>query len=80
MSDTPELPELEPLEEAAAPEAAPVAPTGPVAGPMPVSLPGLPAPAFGMRAQKQYYRVFFAGMVMFLVCMMPFGPQWAMAG
>lgn len=80
MSDTPELPELEPLEEEAVLEPAPAAPTAPVAGPMPVSLSGLPAPAFGMRAQKQYYRFFFAGVVMFLGCLMPFGPEWAMAG
>ena len=40
MSDTPELPELEPLEESAAPQAAS---TQPATGPMPVALPGLPA-------------------------------------
>lgn len=77
MSDTPELPELEPLEESAAPQAAPAQPA---AGPMLVALPGLPAPAFGIRGQRQYYRFFFAGLVMFLGCMMPFGPEWAMAG
>ena len=81
MSDTPELPELEPLEESAAaqPEAAAPA-AAPAAGPSLVALPGLPAPAFGMRAQRQYYRFFFAGLVMFLGCLMPFGPEWAMAG
>lgn len=78
MTDTPELPELEPLEEAAASQPAPAA--MPAGASMPVSLSGLPAPAFGMRAQKQYYRFFFAGLVMFLGCMMPFGPEWEMAG
>ncbi len=78
MTDTPELPELEPLEEAAASQ--PASAAMPAGASMPVSLSGLPAPAFGMRAQKQYYRFFFAGLVMFLGCLMPFGPEWAMAG
>lgn len=80
MSDTPDLPELEPLEEAAATPDGAATSAQPPAGPLPVTLPGLPAPAFGIRGQRQYYRFFFAGLVMFLGCMMPFGPEWAMAG
>ena len=40
----------------------------------------MPAPAFGMRAQKEYYRFFFAGLVMFLGCLMPFGPEADLVG
>ncbi len=47
---------------------------------MPVSLAGLPAPVFGIRAQKEYYRFFFAGLVLFVGCLMPWGPEWQMAG
>ncbi len=46
----------------------------------PVSLGGLPAPLFGARAQKEYYRFFFAGLVLFMGCLMPWGPEWQMAG
>ena len=47
---------------------------------MPVALGGLPAPVFGIRAQKEYYRFFFAGLVLFMGCLMPWGPEWEMAG
>ena len=74
------VPELEPLEESAM-DPAPAAPA-PAAGAsaMPVSMAGMPAPAFGMRAQKEYYRFLFAGVLMFLGCMMPFGPELDQAG
>ena len=47
---------------------------------MSVTLGGLPAPAFGIRAQKEYYRFFFAGLVLFMGCLMPWGPEREMAG
>lgn len=74
--DTADMPELEPMEEAAAaPEAAATAPAQ-----RPKGLPGLAPPAFNPTADKEYYRFFFAGVVMFLGCMMPFGPEWDMNG
>jgi hypothetical protein len=78
MSNAGDIPELEPLEELAAP-----APAAPAVGAMavtPVSLGGLPAPMYGARAQKEYYRFFFAGLVLFMGCLMPWGPEWEMAG
>jgi hypothetical protein len=77
MSNTGDIPELEPLEEVAAPVAA--APAGVVVE-TPVTMGGLPAPFFGKRAQKEYYRFFFAGFVLFMGCLMPWGPEWEMAG
>lgn len=80
---TDELQELEPLEEpaqepGAAPAATPGDPPGaPVAPPV---HPGLAAPAYNPAADKQYFRFLFAGVVMFLGCLMPFGPEWDMAG
>lgn len=76
MTNSGDVPELEPLEESAAAAPPPQAAGGVTA----VSLPGLPAPVFGTRAQTEYYRFFFAGLIMFLGCMMPFGPEWEMAG
>lgn len=75
---TDELPELEPL-EAAAPAAALAAnaPTPPMAPPVP---PGLPAPAYNPAADKEYYRFLFGGVVITIGCLMPFGPEWDMAG
>jgi len=74
--ETPELQELEPLEEAP--------PAGPEPGlqppPAPRAAPGLPAPAFNPTADKEYYRFLLAGVVMFIGCMMPFGPDWTMNG
>ena len=76
--ETPELRELEPLEEAPA-AAEPTAASAPVPEPARVA-PGLPAPAFNPTADKEYYRFLLAGVVMFIGCMMPFGPDWSMAG
>ncbi len=66
--DTPEV----------APAAEPVQ-AGPAA-PISVTQFGMPAPAFSVKAHKEHYRFFFAGLIMFLGCLMPFGPEWAMAG
>jgi hypothetical protein len=65
-----QLADLEPLADG--PHPAPVMP-GPSAG-------GLPAPAYNPVADKEYYRFLFAGVVMLLGCLMPFGPQWHLAG
>ena len=67
MSDV-ELEELEPLEEA---------PQGGHAtgGVMPVQVNGgLPAPAYNPSADKEYYRFLFAGLIILVGCLMPFGP------
>jgi hypothetical protein len=69
-----DLQELEPLE---APTPEPGAPDPSAA---PRAAPGLPAPAFNPAADKEYYRFLFAGVVMFVGCMMPFGPDWNMNG
>lgn len=71
------LPDLEPLEETAA---APPTATPQQGSAMAVSMAGMPAPLFSMRAQREYYRFMFAGVLMLLGCMMPFGPEWDMAG
>lgn len=70
--DVEQLDELEPLEDGPL-AAAPMMAAGPAPG-------GLPAPAYNPTADKEYYRFLFAGVVMFIGCMMPFGPQWQMAG
>lgn len=57
---------------AAMPPEAAGAPRQPVAG--------LPAPAFNPGVDKEYYRFLFAGLVMLIGCLMPFGPEWEMAG
>ncbi len=69
---------LEPFEEAAPAGAAAGMPAMP--GPTGPQAPGLPAPAFNPSADKEYYRFMFAGVIMFVGCMMPFGPEWDMAG
>lgn len=74
MSNAGDMPELEPLEEVAA------APSVDAQGATPVSLPGMPAPVFGMRAPKEYYRFFFAGLLIVLGCLMPWGPQMDLVG
>ncbi len=84
-SNVPELEELEPLEELApAPadagqalaEAAPRA-----SGPQHVVMSsGLPAPFYSRTASKEWYRFLFAGVLIAMGCLMPFGPQWEMAG
>lgn len=81
--DIPELDELEPLEDA---DAQPTA-EGEQAAPPSIAdrtlallSAGLAPPANNPRAEKEYYRFLFAGVVMFLGCMMPFGPEWGMSG
>ncbi len=59
-----------------APGATAVSPVGAPRGAVPV----LPAPAFNPGVDKEYYRFLFAGVIMLLGCMMPFGPEWEMAG
>ncbi len=76
MSNSGDQSALEPLEEQATPQAQGQAPSvTPV-----VQTSGAGAPAFGPRAHKEYYRFFFAGLIMFVGCLMPFGPEWGMAG
>jgi O-antigen ligase len=38
-------------------------------------LAGAPAPAFHAWAHREYYRFLFAGVLVFVGCLMPFGPQ-----
>jgi hypothetical protein len=45
------------------------------------SLRSLPAPAFNpLCADKAYYKFLFAGVLMFVGCMMPFGPDYQQVG
>lgn len=77
---TEELSELEPIQDAPAADAA--APS-PAAQPNPGGMRNagvLGAPAFNPSADREYYRFLFAGVIMFLGCMMPWGPDWTMAG
>lgn len=67
MSDVEHLEELEPLEEV---QEAPA-----TTAVMPVQVTGgMPAPAYNPSADKEYYRFMFAGMLILLGCLMPFGP------
>jgi hypothetical protein len=79
--DIPELQDLEPIDSPAAPEA----------GPAPVAMTssdamlqqlrsGLQAPAYNPRADKFYFRFLFCGVLMFVGCLMPFGPQLDLVG
>jgi hypothetical protein len=72
---TEELQELESIEEPPPPP--PEEPTAEAPRP---GAPSLPAPAYNPAADKEYYRFLFAGLVMFIGCLMPFGPDWSMAG
>ena len=83
---TDELQELELLEEApaesqAAPDPNAAGMAAALAAGAPV-MPGvMPAPAFNPLADKEYYRFFFSGLVMFLGCLMPWGTDsWEAAG
>lgn len=70
MTESVELPppELEPLPD-------------PVAGGAPSGLRGgLPPIFYRPDAHQEYYRFLFAGIVMTLGCLMPFGPEWEQAG
>ena len=73
-----ELDELQPLAEQADPTPAATAPRASV--PPVFAGTGCVSPAFNPAAQKEYYRFFFAGMVMLLGCLMPFGPDYAGVG
>src|SRR5690606_7393079 len=49
--------------------------------PMAAQRPGLAAPAFNMYCgDKMFYRFLFAGVVMFVGCMMPFSADLSRAG
>ncbi|MFO1052420.1 MAG: hypothetical protein U1F36_09415 [Planctomycetota bacterium] len=75
---TDELPELEPLDTPATAPAMEAAAAGqPAQKP---SSPGLPAPAYSVGADKEYYRFLFAGVVITVGSLMPYGPEWDMAG
>lgn len=74
---TEELQELEPLDEQPKP-----APAGrgaaPAGAPMAVAAGGSPvlgAPAYNPAAGKEYFRFLFAGVFLFIGCMMPWGPH-----
>lgn len=71
--DVEKLEELEPLAEGTPNQPAPAAMARPAVG-------VLPAPAYNPSADKEYYRFLFAGVIMFVGCLMPFGPQLEMAG
>lgn len=78
---TEELQELEPLEEPTNAAAAEAAEPGMVHAPAPAAAAaGAPAPAYNPAADKQYYRFLLSGVVMLIGCLMPFGPDWEMAG
>lgn len=80
--DIPELQDLEPIESPAAPEAAAGAAPA-MASPDAVVQQlrsGLPAPAYNPRADKFYFRFLFCGVLMFVGCLMPFGPQLDLVG
>lgn len=72
---TEELQELEPVQ--AMPDEAQEQTTTPSGG---KRAPILGAPAFNPNADKEYYRFLFAGVLMLLGCLMPWGPEWSMAG
>lgn len=76
---TEELQELEPADEPAT-TADGIAPNGDVPVVARPSGGILGAPAFNPAADKEYYRFLFAGVVMLLGCLMPWGPEWEMAG
>ena len=75
---TEELKELEPFDESAPVVGATGAEHMAASGGRGTAILG--APAFNPAADKEYYRFVFAGVVMFLGCMMPWGPEWEMAG
>lgn len=77
-NDIPELPAFEGA-ESTQPEAGPAMPSVPEATLMALRS-GLPCPAYNPRADKAYYKFLFAGVLMLLGCLMPFGPQLDMAG
>lgn len=86
MTTMGELEELEPLDDGAGVAMAGAAPTTTAgsASMMEAMLQaqraGLPAPAHNPRADKVYFRFLFAGLVMTIGCLMPFGPEWQMSG
>jgi hypothetical protein len=75
-----ELASLEPLDAGAPPGAGPVGMTADDAM-LQAMRSGLPAPAFNPFCRdKTYYKFLFAGVVMLLGCLMPFGANTAVAG
>ncbi len=76
MTDSADLPELEALEPIET--TAPIPPGAPDA--VPVVRAGLPAPFYNRAASKAYYRMLFGGVLMFLGCIMPFGPDLGLLG
>jgi len=76
--ETADIPELEPM-AAATPTSAPQPVKIAIPGPR-ASVPGLAPPAFHPSADKEYYRFLLAGVIMFIGCLMPFGPEWGMSG
>ena len=84
MTET-ELQELEPLDDGAGHgQPAGVAPGGTAPSVQELVMQqmrsGLPAPAYNPRADKYYFRFLFAGLLMLIGCLMPFGPEWDMSG
>jgi hypothetical protein len=78
MTDMGELDELEPLADDIPP---PPPSGGAPAGATPVVMAsGLPTPFYNPNASKEYYRILFAGVLITLGCLMPFGPEWTMNG
>ena len=77
--DTPPLDELEPLEDLSASPKGPVMPASAAVDPS-VARAGLPAPFYNRTASRDYYRMLFGGVLMFVGCLMPFGFEWEMAG
>lgn len=78
MSDTGDLSSMDELEPTA-PQAEESGPAQPAVMPVAVTT-GLPAPAYNPAADKEYYRFLFAGVIMLLGCLMPFGPDLALVG
>ncbi len=74
---TDDIPELEPLDE---PIAAPVTQIDYKGAIYQRMLAGAPAPFFNPGASKDYYRFFFAGVLITIGCLMPFDSDWSHVG
>lgn len=82
MSDTGDVPELQELEPIDTPANGGQAPqTMSLAEATLLQMrAGMAPPAMNPRAGKEYYKFLLAGVLMLLGCLMPFGPEWEMAG